>query len=132
MLQPFIRKELIDIWDDTLIRPGTNWATGIESSLATAKVAVLLVSPDFLASDFINTHELPKLLARAREKRLTVLWLLVRPCLHELSDFVEFQALSDPATPLASYERNKVRIEVELKKVAMRIRASLDQIRCSD
>jgi formylglycine-generating enzyme required for sulfatase activity len=67
-------------WDDSRIKPGAIWLEEIEQALSRAQVALLLVSPDFLASDFIQRKELPALFNAAKQDGLKILWLPIRPC----------------------------------------------------
>ena len=53
-LKPLVRAGDIDLWDDTQIRSGEDWKAKIDQALGSARFAVLLVSADFLASDFIQ------------------------------------------------------------------------------
>jgi hypothetical protein len=68
-LKPVEREGIIDLWDDTKIAAGVQWKEASMDAFEAARVAVLLVSADFLASDFISEHELPTLLAQAKEER---------------------------------------------------------------
>ena len=85
----------------------------------------LLVSADFLASDFIANHELPPLLAAAQDKGLTILSLIVGPSLFEhMPELSRFQAVNDPDRPLMGLP--KAEQEAELLKLANRIRGLAD------
>ncbi|MEB3335181.1 MAG: SUMF1/EgtB/PvdO family nonheme iron enzyme [Cyanobacteriota bacterium] len=70
----------VRIWDDSRIDPGQEWLKEIEAALARARVALLLVSKNFLASEFIQRKELPSLFAAAESDGLTILWLPLLPC----------------------------------------------------
>jgi len=58
MMSPLKRAGQVRTWTDRDIAPGQRWRDEIEAAKARTAVALLLVSADFLASDFINDHEL--------------------------------------------------------------------------
>jgi hypothetical protein len=71
-LKPFIRDLDIVIWDDTHIKAGTKWKEEIKEAINNAKVVVLLISADFMASDFISSDELPPILVNAKINGTTI------------------------------------------------------------
>lgn len=100
-LRPLERLGTITLWDDTRIKPGSQWREEIERELEQARVAVLLVSADFLASDFVRTHELPRLLAAAEQRGTLVLSVILSPCRFEQTrELSRFQAMNPPSEPL--------------------------------
>ena len=63
---------LVNFWNDKKIEAGADWRKEIEQALARARVAILLISPDFLVSDFINEYELPALLEAAQKGEVAI------------------------------------------------------------
>jgi tetratricopeptide (TPR) repeat protein len=118
ILKPLMHKGEVIPWADTQIQPGTKWQPEIEKALASARVAVLLVSPDFLASDFIANHELPILLRKAKAGGLTVLWMHLSSSLYQATELEEYQAAHDISKPLdlmTEPEQAKVLAEIGQK-----------------
>jgi hypothetical protein len=106
-LEPLVRESGMAVWDDSAIRPGSRWKDEIKDGLAGASVAVLLVSPDFLASPFIAREEVPPILSAAASDGLRVLWVPLRPSVADATPLAEFQAAWDPKKPLTALPKAK-------------------------
>ncbi|HEU0014245.1 MAG TPA: toll/interleukin-1 receptor domain-containing protein [Longimicrobium sp.] len=123
-LKPLERYGAISVWADTRIEPGSPWRDEIRAALERAKAAVLLITPDFLASDFIATDELPVLLRAAEERGTVILPLIVKPSRFELTEKLSrFQAVNLPSKPLA--ELTPVRRDAVLVQLSRIIEEAL-------
>ena len=98
------RKGLVDLWDDSAIKPGQKWREEIDKALGKSKVAVLLVSQNFAASDFILDEELPYILESAKRQSVLLLWIAVSSAPYDDIGVGEFQALNNPSEPLDSLD----------------------------
>lgn len=107
-LAPY-RNNPLDIWDDTKIVAGTKWREEMQKTLAATKTAILLISPDFLASSFIAENILPPLLHAAGEGGASIVPFLLKECVMEATPLQEFQVFnhSEPLTAKKGNDRNK-------------------------
>ncbi len=125
-LKPLEKEGLIDLWVDTRLRAGDRWKREIEKALERANVAILLVSADFLASDFITENELPPLLRNAEDQGTRIIPLIVKPCRFTRDkNLRHFQSLNDPKESLilvdegereAFYDRLASEVEQSLQR----------------
>ena len=121
-LRPLEEQELISVWDDTEIRPGADWLSEIRKALESARVAVFLVSQDFLASPFIRERELPTLIEAATNRGCQIFWIAVSSSTVEDSPLAKFQGAISPGSPLdllSEAEQNKVLTEIYRKMKAV-------------
>jgi ubiquinone/menaquinone biosynthesis C-methylase UbiE len=114
-LTPAFRAGRLKLWADTSLRTGDTWRAEIEAAISRARVAVLLVSPHFLASDFIERDEFPKILEAASQEGLTIVWMLVSAAPYELASVGRIvekiqcaHPVDQPLDTLREPERNKV------------------------
>lgn len=107
-LKPFERDGTIKRWDDTEIEAGRKWKPEIENAIKSTKVAILLISEEFLASDFIANNELPPLLHAAETEGATIISLVIRHCNYVENDKISsYQSFNDPQKPLATLSAGK-------------------------
>jgi len=127
-VKPLERKGLVDIWVDTKIKAGDKWQDEIEQALSKSAIAILFISADFLASDFIVDNELPPLLEAAENKGTRILPIIIKPCRFSREPHLsKFQALNSPDNPIllmpeiereVLWDKLSYEIEVEIENRA--------------
>jgi len=106
-LKLLVRNDVLEYWDDSKIPTGAKWKDEIQKALNKAKVALFLVSPDFLASDFVMRKEIPPLLKAAETEGTHIVWIPLSHSLVKQTSIADYQAAGgcDPARPLDMMEK---------------------------
>ncbi|MEQ1909603.1 MAG: toll/interleukin-1 receptor domain-containing protein [Vicinamibacterales bacterium] len=133
-LTPLVRQHKIRVFSDANLSAGEAWQERIERHIDGARVAVLLVSSAYLASEFVRNSELPAILRSSQTAGTTIVSVVVNPCLFEEAFFLYpdpevgpqsislsvFQAVNSPTRPLSAL--SPVEQDEVLRKVALRVR----------
>jgi len=125
-LKPFLkvleRDNNISYWYDGKIQSGEDWDEAIRKHMSRAKIALLLVSQNFLASDFIHNEELPELIKAASEDNALLFWLPISHCTWEFTAVADFQSAGDtnPDHPLS--EMTKAEKDRCFKRLSLKIK----------
>lgn len=119
-LKPLEKKGLIDTWVDTKLQAGDKWKSEIEMALKSARVGILLISADFLASDFIVDNELPPMLRAAEGNGTLIVPVILKSCRFTREKSLrEFQSINSPDEPLCLMDENERELIYDM--VAQRI-----------
>ncbi len=97
------RQGFISDWHDRKIVPGDEWAREIDRNLNTSQIILLLVSADFIASDYCYGIELKQALKRHKEGKARVIPIILRPVDWEDALFGKLQALPKNAKPVTTW-----------------------------
>ncbi len=98
------RQGIIATWQDREILPGDEWAGEIDQQLNTAQIILLLISSDFLHSDFCYSHEMQQAVSRHEAKEARVIPIILRSVEWRDTPFGKLQALPKDAKPVTSWE----------------------------
>jgi hypothetical protein len=117
-LKPWEDREQLEIWSDHKIKTSQDWHQTIQDALQATAVAVLLISPDFLASEYICREELPYLLRAREEDEIDLACLYIRDSIVDNNDttfevtlstgetlsvkLTRYQGLNDPRNVVAA------------------------------
>jgi hypothetical protein len=102
-LRQLERQRLIEWWYDREIIPGQEWREAIDENLQVADVIFLLISPDFIASDFAYEEEMQRAIARHEQGEARVIPIIVRHTDLEGAPFRRLQSLPEDLIPIAAW-----------------------------
>jgi TIR domain len=97
------RAGIIEIWHDRRLIAGQEWDHNIKSELEMADIILLLVSSDFLASDYVHDVEIQRAMTRHQEGAACVIPVILRHCIWYLAPFAKLQALPKDGKPIAKW-----------------------------
>lgn len=98
---PLVRLHSWVFWTDMEISAGEEWEPTIQEHLNTAQIILLLVSPDFMASDYCYGKEMQRAIERHEQKEARVIPILVRPvAFWKQAPFGKLQALPVGSKPI--------------------------------
>jgi formylglycine-generating enzyme required for sulfatase activity len=117
-------QRLFDLWDDRRIAAGKDWHQEIQEAMATANVAILLVSANFLISAFILNQEIPHLLERRDEEGVRIFPVIIKPCAWQMVDWLSrMQVRPTDGRPLSAGSEHQ--IDADLTAITTEVYQSL-------
>src|SRR5215472_6999993 len=114
LLKPYTRQNL-KVWADPYLEIGGKWRREIATALSRTCIGVLLLSPDFFASDFINDEELPGLLGDAETGVLRLVPIPIKASNYKPSGLGEYgwaYPLDEPLDLLRAPRRNAALVRI--------------------
>src|SRR5262245_23088941 len=126
-LQILTRQGVISSWHDRKILPGDEWDHHIHAQLATADIILLLISADFIASDYCLDTEVKIALERSASGEAPVVPILLRPVDWTGALFAKLHALPTSGKPVTMWSNH----DAAFADVAQGIRKLADNLRVS-
>lgn len=98
------RQGLIETWHDRVIVAGEDWKDQIDDRLESADLILLLISPDFLDSNYCYNIEMERALERNQAGDARVIPVILRPSMWSSAPFATLQALPRDANPVTRWD----------------------------
>lgn len=120
------REGLVQEWHDRMIKAGQEWEKEIHSSLDQSHIIVLLISPDFMASNYCNEVEVKRAMQRREMGTARVIPVLIRPTDWKGAPFSKLQAVPTNAMPISEWKgRDAAYVDVvqHLRNVCLEVAA---------
>jgi len=118
------RQNIISSWHDRNIDAGDDWKSVIDENLEGADIILLLISADFIASDYCWDIEMTRALERHNANEATVIPIIIRAVNWKHAPFATCQALPDEAKPVALWDDIDTawtRVSEGIEKVILKI-----------
>jgi len=122
------RQNLIFGWHDRRIGAGTMWGDQIDEHIHSAHIILLLISPDFIASQYCYDQEMAVALARHSRREALVIPIILRPVNWKGAPFGHLQALprdTKPVTTWANQDEAFAAIADEIREVVLEFQSRI-------
>ena len=119
------RQGVIQTWHDRMIKPGTEWKDAIDANLEQSKIILLLVSADFLASDYCYEIEMKRAMERHKKKEAVVIPVIIRDCKWDTAPFAKLNGLPKKGKPIDLWSKKDTawrEVADGIEKVAKELR----------
>lgn len=103
-----ISDKQIEIWEDGLLEPGIDWDLEIKNKLNTAHIVLMLVSANFLTTNYIWNIEVQDTLVKQQKGDVTALPIILSPCAWTQTALAKFQALPRKGRPISDFSNKDV------------------------
>jgi hypothetical protein len=120
------RKEYIHTWYDGKIEAGKEWEKEIDRELSRADIILLLISADFIASDYCYDHEMRKAISRHEKGDAVIVPVLLHPCDWHDTPFAKIQALPQNGKPVSDSSWHSV--ETAFSQIALKIKEVVERL----
>lgn len=125
-LAPMRNNGLIEMRADIDLSPGDDWEKKINNYLDTAHIILLLISPDFLDSNYCYSEEMKKALERHTLEKACVIPIIIRPADWEITPLSALQALPTGAVPIK--DKKWYTVDDAFRDVVKGIRSKVEEI----
>ncbi|MFM7239387.1 MAG: TIR domain-containing protein [Cyanobium sp.] len=126
------RQGILKVWHDRCLTAGEHWAEAIDHALAEAQIVLLLISPDFMNSDYCFGKEMQEALAREQRKEAVVVPVLMRPCDWESAPFAKSNVVPSDNRPVSTHPGGEdealALVAGELRRLAKKLGNKLQPI----
>src|SRR5437016_4251919 len=103
-LSDLTQEDFIVLWHDREISPGADWQHEIDVHLNDAHIILLLISADFLASQYCRGIEVKRALERHADGEARVIPIILRHVLWKRTPIRELKALPKDGKPVRSWQ----------------------------
>ncbi len=123
------RQRFLDLWSDRRIGPGTEWEDQIDENLEQADLVLLLVSADFINSDYCYDKEVTRALERHEAKTAKVIPIIVRDVSWRRAPFAKLAALPKDEKAVTTWGTGEYARDTAWRNVAEEIEKALEELR---
>jgi hypothetical protein len=111
-----------DVWTDSRIEVGEKWEPEIEQALAGSSIAILLITADFLSSDFVRHKEIPAILERREKEDLRLYPILAKSCAWQAVPWIQERQIR-PVAAKPVWRSGGRYVDDELARIALELLA---------